>query len=78
MRQKGPNLDKYVENVRKRYVSYVQGAQIYSMNYYAFVRIAKEAGANIRRRKTVVVDLDIFDKYIESCKEDKEENTDGL
>ena len=47
MRQKGPNLDKYVENVRKRYVSYVQGAQIYSMNYYAFVRIAKEAGANM-------------------------------
>ena len=51
---KGPDLDKYLENRNKRLVTYVQGAQIYSMNYYTFVRLAREAGANIRSRKVVV------------------------
>ena len=61
MKTSGPDLDMYLEGKRKGYVTYVQGASIYRMNYYTFVRLAKEAGANIRSRKTVVVDLDIFD-----------------
>ena len=78
MRQRGPDLDRYLENVNGRFVTYTQGARICSMNYYTFVKIAREAGANIRRRRTVVVDLDIFEKYIESCRDEKEDDTDGV
>ena len=35
------------------------------MNYYAFVKLAKQAGANIRIKKKVVVDLDMVEKYVE-------------
>lgn len=60
----GPNLDKYLEDGGRRYVTYEQGARIYSLPYYSFVRLAKDAQANLKMRKTVVVDLDILEKYI--------------
>ena len=39
---------------------------LYSLNYYTFVRLCKEAGANIQIKKNVIVDLDILDAYLES------------
>ena len=39
---------------------------MYSLNYYSFVRLCKEAGANIQIKKKVIVDLDILDAYLES------------
>jgi len=60
----GPDLDKYLEDGGRKYVSYEQGARIYSMPYYSFVRLAKDAQANLRMRRSVVVDLDILEKYI--------------
>lgn len=65
-----PNLDRYVADKPRRYVTYIEGASLYRMNYYTFVRLAREAGANIRNRKTVVVDLDTFDAYIMSHREE--------
>ena len=57
-------------------VSYMEGAKYYSMNYYAFVKLAKEAGANIRIKKKVVIDLQLVDEYLEkNCKGD---GKDGL
>lgn len=38
----------------------------YSMNYYSFVKLAKEAGANIRIKKNVVIDLELIEKYLEN------------
>lgn len=70
-----PNLDKFLGERQKNYISYMEGAKIYSMNYYAFVKLAKEAGANKRIKKKVVVDLDLVEAYIEeNCKGD----TNGL
>lgn len=60
----GPDLDVYLEDGGRRYVSYEQGARIYSMPYYSFVRLTKAAQANLRMRRSVVVDLDILEKYI--------------
>lgn len=77
MKTRGPDLEKYLEGKKKRYVTYVQGASIYQLSYYTFVRLAKEAGANIRSRRTVVVDLDIFEAYLMSFAE-KEDDKDGL
>jgi len=63
--RKGPDLDKYVDDKKRRYTSYVGGARIYSMSYYTFIKLAKEAGANVKIKKNVVVDLDVLEKYIE-------------
>ena len=38
------------------------------MSYYTFINLAKEAGANLKIKKNVVVDLDILEKFIkENC-----------
>jgi hypothetical protein len=60
----GPDLDKYLEDGGRKHVSYEQGARLYSMPYYSFVRLTKDAQANLRMRRSVVVDLDILEKYI--------------
>ncbi len=71
----GPNLDLYAEDVKKRYTTYGLGAREYSMNYYTFVKLVKQAGANLQVKKNVVVDLDILDAYIaENMEEGEWEN----
>lgn len=44
-----PNLDQYIPEGRKRYVSYYEGAQMYGLAYTGFVKACKEAGAEKRR-----------------------------
>ena len=45
------------------------GARIYSLNYYTFVKLAKRAGANIRIKKNVVIDLNKIEEFLEqNCK----------
>ena len=48
-REKSPpiNLDKYIVKKEHRYCTYQDGARLYSMNYWSFVGLCKEAGANI-------------------------------
>ena len=71
---KPPNLDEFLPEEKKTLVSYMEGAKYYSMNYYAFVKLAKEAGANIRIKKKVVIDLQLVDEYLEkNCKGDGKE-----
>ena len=68
--RKGPDLEQYVEGKKRKFTTYARGASLYSMNYYSFVNLAKEAGANIQIKKKVIVDLDILEKYIEEqCRE---------
>lgn len=38
---------------------------MYGIPYYSFVRLAKEAGANITLRKNAIVDADMIEKYLE-------------
>lgn len=67
--QKGPDLDKYLGNRQRKLVSYAEGARIYSLNYYTFVKLAKRAGANIRIKKNVVIDLEKIEEFMEqNCK----------
>ena len=56
--RKGPDLDQYLKGRKKRYTTYGLGAGMYSLNYYSFVRLCKEAGTNIQIKKKVIVDLD--------------------
>ena len=66
---RSPDWDKYlnVDSVHD-FVSYAQGAKMYSLNYWTFVRLVKEAGANWTLRKTAVVDLKVLDEYLENNK----------
>ena len=63
--QKGPNLEKYLEGKKRKYTTYGLGASMYSLNYYTFVKLVREAGANFQIKKKVVVDLEIFESYLE-------------
>lgn len=69
-----PDLEAYItEQKRHYYVTYGVGARAYSLNYWTFVRLAKEAGATWALRKTAVVDLKILDAYMdEYMREDYE------
>jgi len=67
------DLDKYLVGKEHRYCTYQDGARLYSMAYWSFVTLAKEAKANIKLRKTALVDLDLIEQYIEQfCEEGNE------
>ena len=51
---------------KKRLVRYKEGAEMYSMGMNKFQTLAKDAGAVLKIDRMVLVDLDVFDKYLES------------
>ena len=54
-----PDLERYLEERGRHLVTYTEGATMYHIPYYSFVRLAKEAGANLPLRRTTVIDVDI-------------------
>ena len=59
------NLDKYLVGREKTYINYATGAKMYSMPYWTFVSVAKEAKATWALRKTAIVDMDKLDAYLD-------------
>ena len=51
---------------KKRFVRYQEGAELYSMGLHTFEQLAKEAGAIYKIRRVVLVNLDIFDEYLDT------------
>ena len=51
---------------KKRLVRYKEGAEMYSMGMNKCQALAKDAGAVLKIDRLVLVDLDTFDKYLES------------
>ncbi len=66
----GPDLDRYIrEGKKRRYATYARAASYLSIPYYSLVHLVKEANACWKIRKTVIVDLDKLETYIEiKCK----------
>ena len=64
-KRKTPDLEKYLEGKKHRFVNYTQGAKIYKMSYWPVVRLAQRAEANYPIRKTAIVDLNILDDFLE-------------
>ena len=60
-----PNLDKHLRERGRKLVSYKEGAEIYGIPYYSFVRLGKEGGANYTLRKSVVIDIDIIEQFLD-------------
>ncbi|WP_242829767.1 DUF6462 family protein [Butyrivibrio sp. XPD2006] len=67
------DLDKYCEGRSRNFVSYQDGARMYGMSYWGFVRLCQEIEANIPLRKTSIVDTEIVDAYIESLADENTE-----
>lgn len=70
-----PNLDKYVEERNHKYMRYEQAARLFGMPYWSFVSEAKAAKATWCLRKTAIVDIAAFEKYVEencAVKDDEE------
>ena len=75
--RRGPDLSEFVDH-KRRYTDYLTGAHLYSMRYSNFVKLVKEAHANIRIKKNVIVDLEVLEAYLEEhCHEgdQKDEQT---
>ena len=73
-KSRSPNLEKYItEENRHNFISYEEGAKLYGMPYWTFVRFAKSAKSTTALRKTAVVDMVILDAFIEDHDIDKNE-----
>lgn len=51
---------------RKKFVRYKEGAEMYSMGLTKFQELAKQANAIYKVDKLVLVNCDIFERYLES------------
>lgn len=58
--------DKHGNVYPKRFIKYKDGAELYSMSHTKFENLAKEAGAVYKINQMVLVNLDIFDQYLET------------
>jgi len=52
--------------VKKKYVRYQEGAEIYSMSLRKFQDLAKEAEAIYKVGKMVLVNCEVFERYLET------------
>jgi len=59
-----PNLDKYLDGRKRHLVNYSEGARLYRIPYYSFVRLAIEAKANYTLRRTTIVDVGLVEEYL--------------
>ena len=50
----------------KRFVRYSEGAEMYSMSVSKFMQLAKDAKACYKLGQAVLVNLELFDKYLET------------
>ena len=66
VRKEIPELEKLVQVGRKKFVRYEEGAMLYSMGVHTFQQLAKDARAILKIDRMVLVDLDIFDEYLET------------
>ena len=49
-----------------KFVRYQEGAELYSMGLHTFEELAKEAGAIYKIRRVVLVNLEIFEEYLDT------------
>ena len=59
-----PDLDRFLKGKKRQLVNYAEGARMYQISYYSFVRPAREAEAHFCMRKTSVVDVGLIEKYL--------------
>ncbi|MCI8834361.1 MAG: hypothetical protein HFH24_03165 [Ruminococcus sp.] len=55
-----------MKNNKKRFVRYKEGAEMYSMCQSKFEQLAKDAKAIYKVNKLVLVNCELFEKYLET------------
>lgn len=53
----------------KKFVRYPEGAELYSMGIQSFMKLAKEAHAVYKIRNIALVNIEVFEKYLEAYRE---------
>ena len=65
------DLEQRVIERKKKYVRYQEGgAELYSMGLNTFREIARDAKATVRIKGIVLVNIEIFEEYLELFRED--------
>lgn len=64
------DLDQRVIERKKKYVRYQAGAELYSMRVNTFREVARDAKATDRIKGIVLVNIEIFEEYLELFRED--------
>ena len=54
-----------VEKLKKRFVRYKTAAELYELGQSKLEQMAKDAGATYKLDKVVLVNLEIFEQYLE-------------
>ena len=54
------------KEINKKFVRYKEGADLYSMSQSKFEQMAKDAGAIYKLNKLALVNMEVFDDYLES------------
>ena len=57
------------KKLRKQYLRYKEAEIIYSMSHKKLLELAGKAGAIVRIDATVLIDRELFDKYLEQFRE---------
>ena len=57
---------KKVDKIKKRFVRYREGAELYSMSERKFMDLAKDAKTTYKINQVVLVNCDILEEYLES------------
>jgi len=63
-------LEQLVKTGQKKFVSYDEGKELYSVGLHMFQEIAKEAGAVYHIKRRVLVNTKIIDQYLENFRDD--------
>ena len=62
-------VEKIAEKIiggKKKFVSYKEGADLYSLGLHTFQEIAKDAGAVYKVKRRVIVNTEKVDNYLEN------------
>ena len=54
------------ETVRKKFIRYNEGAELYSMCKNTFIKLAAEAGAVYKVNRISLVNVEVFEEYLEN------------
>ena len=60
------DVDATKAKSRKKFVSYKEGAEMYSMCETKFIRMARDSKAVYKLDKLVLVNTELFEKYLET------------
>ncbi len=63
------NLEARITTGQKKFVSYDEAQQIYSLGRHSIEKLVKDSGARYRFFGRVLINTKILDEFLENCRE---------